>query len=133
MSFVTLYAASAVAFLVLDSLMLRTVLQPMFQRYIGDMLREPIDMGAAILFYLMYIGGVTYFVGLPAYRDGGIPQALLNGALLGAFAYGTYELTSKAVLKNWNWTMVATDWAWGTVLTALTAAAGVWVARAVLS
>ena len=129
----TLYAASALAFLALDAVMLRAVLQPLFQRHLGDMLASPIDLTAAILFYLTYIAGIVWFAGLPGWREGSVATALLNGAALGAMAYGTYELTNKATLRNWDWSMVAVDWAWGTVLTALTAAAGVWVARAVLS
>ncbi|KIT15450.1 DUF2177 family protein [Jannaschia aquimarina] len=129
MQILTLYIASAIAFLALDSVMLTQVIQPLFQRHLGEMLRSPIDMGAATLFYLMYIAGIVWFVGWPALKEGSVSQALVQGALLGAFAYGTYELTSKAVMRDWSWTMVATDWAWGTVLTGLTAAIGVWVAR----
>ena len=50
--------------------------------------------------------------------------------VLGFMAYGTYEFTSYAVMRDWHWSMVATDVVWGTVLTALSAAAGVWVTRA---
>ena len=45
-------------------------------------------------------------------------------------AYGTYELTSWTIMKGWSPTMVAVDMAWGTVLTAIAAAAGVAVERA---
>jgi uncharacterized membrane protein len=54
----------------------------------------------------------------------------LNGAILGLVAYGTYELTSWAVMRDWHPAMVATDLAWGTVLTAGAVAAGVAAARA---
>ena len=129
MQILTLYAASAVVFLILDALMLSLVMKPLFERHVGDMLLSPIHMAPAVAFYLLYVAGVVWMVSLPALRDGGVAQAALNGAVLGAMAYGTYEFTNKATLKGWDWSMVATDWAWGTVLTATTAAAGVWVAQ----
>ena len=57
-------------------------------------------------------------------------QALLAGALLGAMAYGTYEFTNFATLKDWHWRMVALDLAWGTALTGVSAWAGVVITRA---
>ena len=56
---------------------------------------------------------------------------VLNGAILGFVAYGTYEWTNYATLDAWHPRMVFTDWAWGTVLTGVSAAGGVWVTRAV--
>jgi uncharacterized membrane protein len=44
-------------------------------------------------------------------------------------AYGTYELTNLATLRDWTWRMTLTDLAWGTVLTAVAAAIGVAVTR----
>jgi uncharacterized membrane protein len=49
--------------------------------------------------------------------------------MVGALAYGTYEFTNLATLKHWNWTMVATDLTWGTLLTGFSAWAGVMIVR----
>jgi uncharacterized membrane protein len=46
-------------------------------------------------------------------------------------AYGTYEFTSYAIMKDWHWQMVMTDTIWGTVLTGLSAWAGVAITRAI--
>jgi uncharacterized membrane protein len=46
-------------------------------------------------------------------------------------AYGTYEFTSWSVMKDWHWTMVATDVTWGAFLTAFSAWAGVAFTRAI--
>jgi hypothetical protein len=51
--------------------------------------------------------------------------AAINGAVLGFIAYGTYELTSWSVMRDWHPRMVALDWAWGTVVTGLAAWGGV--------
>ncbi|PWJ22234.1 DUF2177 family protein [Jannaschia seohaensis] len=133
MQLITLYGASVVFFLIVDAIALNLVLKPLFTRYIGEMLRSPIDLAPAAIFYLFYIGALVYFVSLPAFREGSVGMAALNGAILGAMCYGTYEFTNKATLKGWDWTMVIVDTSWGTVLTGATAAFGVWVARSFLA
>ena len=51
-------------------------------------------------------------------------------AVLGFVAYATYDLTNQATLKHWSTTVTIADMAWGTVLTAITAGAGAWAAKA---
>ena len=46
------------------------------------------------------------------------------GAVLGLAAYGTYDITNMATLKNWPTTMSLVDMVWGTILTAVCSAAG---------
>ncbi|MGB3408547.1 MAG: DUF2177 family protein [Jannaschia sp.] len=133
MQIAVLYATSALFFLVVDAIMLTLVMKPLFERHIGDMLRSPIDLAPAAIFYLFYVAGLLWLVSLPALRDGSIAQAGLNGAILGAIAYGTYEFTSKSIMKNWDWTMVIADTTWGAVLTGATAAFGVWIVRTVMT
>lgn len=133
MQIAVLYASSALFFLVVDAIMLTLVMKPLFERHIGDMLRSPIDLAPAAIFYLFYVAGLLWLVSLPALRDGSIAQAGLNGAILGAIAYGTYEFTSKSIMKNWDWTMVIADTTWGAVLTGATAAFGVWIVRTVMT
>ncbi|WP_116598635.1 DUF2177 family protein [Primorskyibacter marinus] len=130
MQIVILYVSTAVVFLGLDAVMLKSVMRPLFERHIGNMLSETLNLGAAAAFYLFYVGGLIYLISLPALRDNAPVQALWGGALLGAMAYGTYEFTNLATLKNWHWQMVATDLVWGTVLTGVSALAGVLIARA---
>ena len=132
MQFLVPYVVSTLVFLGLDAIMLRAVMKPLFERHLGDVMRDPIDVAPAVGFYLLYVAGLTWLVSMPALRDGSVTAALLNGAILGGVAYGTYEFTNKATLRGWDWSMVATDWAWGIVLTGVTAAAGVWAARALL-
>jgi uncharacterized membrane protein len=74
---------------------------------------------------------LIYFVSWPALtEERSLLWVLGHGALIGALGYGTYEFTSYAVMKDWSLTMVATDFAWGTSLTAVSALAGVWITRA---
>lgn len=128
MPLVTLYLSTFITFLALDAVMLRYVMQPLFARHIGSLLADPIRLGPAAVFYAAYIAGLIWLVSLPALRTGS--GVWLQAAVLGFMAYGTYEFTSYAVMRDWHWSMVATDVVWGTVLTALSAAVGVWVTRA---
>ena len=128
MSILILYVATAVVFLALDALMLSFVMKPLFERHIGAMMLESPRFAAAAIFYLAYIAGLVWLVSLPAMRDGG--NAFVMGAVVGAMAYGTYEFTSYAILRDWHPSMVATDLIWGTVLTGVSAWAGLAITRA---
>ncbi len=130
MAIVILFLAVSVVFLVADAIMLSLVIQPVFQRHIGESLLGGFRLLPAFLFYLTYVGGILWFAAIPAWRDGEPMAALVNGAVLGFVAYGTYELTSWAVMKEWHPAMVAVDMAWGTVVTALAAVGGVAITRA---
>jgi len=125
MSYLVAYGAVVVVFLAIDAVWLKTVMRPLFERYVADMLRDDPRLGAAAGFYLIYCAGVVYFAVLPAAEAGGGPaMAARDGAILGLIAYGTYEATNYATLKGWDWRMVTIDVIWGTVLTAAAAAAG---------
>ena len=73
--------------------------------------------------------GLVIFAIAPALKDTAWQTAALYGALFGVFAYGTYELTNYATLKDWPFAMVAVDLAWGTALSAIAATAGYAAAR----
>lgn len=125
-----LYLVTAGVFLILDAIMLSTVMKPLFESHIGDLMADQLRLGPAALFYLVYVAGVLWFVSLPALRADAPLTALLTGAALGALAYGTYEFTNLATLRGWSWRMVVVDVTWGAALTGVSAWAGVIVARA---
>ncbi|WP_323007888.1 DUF2177 family protein [Pseudorhodobacter sp.] len=124
------FAATSIVFLVADALMLGLVLGPIFRNHLGETLLDGLRLGPAIAFYLLYMAGLTYFAGLPALRDGAALSALYNGAALGLIAYGTYELTSWAVMRDWHPQMVFMDLTWGAVVSGISAYIG---ARAALA
>lgn len=129
MQVAVLYGVTLIVFLILDAIMLSRVMQPLFASHLGDALLESPRILPAALFYGFYLVGVLWFASLPALRAEVPVQALLAGAFLGALAYGTYEFTNYATLKDWHWQMVATDVTWGAVLTGVSAWSGVMVAR----
>ncbi|WP_415233428.1 DUF2177 family protein [Pseudorhodobacter sp.] len=124
------FAATSIVFLVADALMLGLLLGPIFRNHLGETLLDGLRLGPAIAFYLLYMAGLTYFAGLPALRDGAALSALYNGAALGLIAYGTYELTSWAVMRDWHPQMVFMDLTWGAVVSGISAYIG---ARAALA
>lgn len=124
-----LYASTAAIFLAVDAVMLALVMKPLFLRHIGPLMADPIRLGPAAVFYLAYVAGVVYLVSWPALKMGG--PVVIPAAVIGAMAYGTYEFTSYAIMKDWHWSMVVTDTTWGAVLTALAAWAGVTITRAI--
>ena len=128
MQIAVLFLSTAAVFLILDAIMLTFVMKPLFDRHIGALMLEIIRVVPAAAFYLAYVAGLLYLVSLPALKTGA--PVLLPAAIIGAMAYGTYEFTSYAIMKDWHWSMVAADVTWGTVLTALSAWAGVAIARA---
>jgi uncharacterized membrane protein len=65
----------------------------------------------------------------PALRAGKASVAWLNGAMLGAFAYGTYALTNYAMFGPWTWHLVWTDMLWGIALSSVVTFIGYQVGR----
>lgn len=129
MQIITLYLATLIVFAVLDAIMLSNVMKPLFERHIGHLMQSPINIAPAAIFYLFYIAGVLYLVSLPGMREGSLMSVAIGGAVLGGLAYGTYEFTSLAIMKDWSWQMTIVDTTWGAVLTATSAVAGVWAVR----
>jgi len=129
MVLVKAYAGALIAFLVIDIVWITLVVRPMYDQQVGGMLRETPQMVGASLFYLAYAAGIVYFAVLPALSEGGLGAALLKGAVFGVLAYGTYAFTNYAVLDGWTMKLVVADVVWGGVLTAMTAAAGLYCAR----
>ena len=124
-----LYVSTAVVFLVVDAIMQTLVMKPLFSRHIGALMADPIRIGPAALFYAAYVAGLLYLVSWPALKSGA--PLVLPAAVIGAMAYGTYEFTSYAIMRDWHWSMVVTDTTWGAVLTAFSAWAGVTITRMV--
>lgn len=129
MQILVLYAVTLVIFLVIDVVGITQIIRPVFERHVGHLLADPFRLGPAALFYTFYIGGVLYFVSLPALRANAPMQAALGGALIGLMCYGTYEFTNYATLRDWSLQQVALDTVWGGFLTGLSAWAGVTVTR----
>lgn len=127
-TYLTAYAATAVAFLAVDSVWLSVMAAQLYRPLLGDMLAEDFDIVAAALFYVLYVGGIVFFAVKPALERSRAATAALNGAFFGLCAYGTYDLTNQATLKDWPTVITIADLCWGTILTATAATVGFLVA-----
>ncbi len=129
MTYVLAYLGTVVAFLGLDFLWLGTVATGFYRSRIGGLLLDQPNFIAAGAFYLFYVAGIVYFAVQPALVSGSWTTAAISGAIMGFIAYGTYDMTNLATLKNWSPTVSAVDMAWGTALTSFSAVVGYWVAQ----
>jgi uncharacterized membrane protein len=118
MEFVKLYLLSFVSLIGLDALWLTKVSPKLYKEQIGHLMAEKPNLGAAGLFYLIYILGVVVFIVQPAVQKESVMYAASRGALFGLVAYATFDLTSLAVLKDWPIKITVIDLIWGSVLTA---------------
>ena len=127
----TYFAASAIAFVVfviIDFIWLSNAARIIYKPEIGPLLLERPRIPPAIAFYLLYAIGLAVFVIRPAVLGGSAFTALWMGCLFGLVAYGTYDLTNAATLRGWSLKVTVIDMAWGSALTGISAAAGVWAA-----
>ena len=120
------YVATLLTFLLLDGIWLGLLMAPTYRELLGSlMLEKPLLLPAAV-FYCLYVIGCVVFVVLPALSW---QRAAKLGALLGLVAYGTYDLTNWATLRDWSVQVSLLDWAWGTVATAVACTVGYLVAK----
>ena len=118
-------AAAGVILAVLDLLWLGVIARGWLAQQLGPLMREQIMLAPAILFYLLYSVGLGFFAVQPSLADGDWMRAAMVGAFFGLVAYGTYDLTNLATIRNWPLPMVIVDLVWGAVLSAVSAAGGV--------
>ena len=120
--YLKLYALTVPVFFIIDLLWLGVVAKGLYQRHLGYILSPQVKWPAAIIFYLLYIGGILIFAVVPAVTKDSWQHAMLYGALFGFFTYMTYELTNLALIKDWPLNIVVIDIIWGVVLCTAVAA-----------
>jgi len=118
------YLAALVVILLLDGLWLGFIAKNLYQTEMGLLMNESPRWGPALAFYLLYPVGLVFLV-----TAGGAPEigtAALRGAVVGAMAYGAYNATNLSVIRGFSGKLAIIDFCWGTVLTAIAAAAIGW-------
>lgn len=124
--FLTLYAISVPVFFLIDMVWLGLIARPFYQTQLASFL-GPVNWPAAIIFYLVFLVGLTFFAIYPGAIQNSWTHALLLGALFGFFTYATYDLTNLATLRDWPIAVVIVDIVWGTVLGGAVAGATVFI------
>ncbi len=113
------YITAFLTMAVLDGSWIAIMAGRLYRPQIGALMLDKPALVPAVLFYLLYVTGVTALVTLPAVHAGSLGMAAARGALLGVVAYGTYDLTNLATIRGWTTTVCVADMVWGLVLTAV--------------
>lgn len=116
------YVLVLVVFVGIDAVWLTSMVDRAYRPLIGEILTDQPRLAPAVVFYLIYAAGLAFFATAPAVREGSWRTALVNGALLGLFAYGTYDLTNYATVRAWGLRITLVDLTWGVVLSGVSAA-----------
>jgi uncharacterized membrane protein len=111
------YGVAAVAFLALDIIWLRWASGNLYRPVIGELMAKNFNAVPAVAFYLIYIAGIIWFAVRPGIEAGAVQPAMLNGILLGALCYATFDLTNQAVMKVWSTQISVLDILWGAFVT----------------
>lgn len=135
MLYVVGYVSALIVFGAADAAWLSIVGPLLYKPVLGDILLPAVRIGPAIAFYAMYPIGILMFAVLPGVRSASVGMAFMMGALFGAIAYATYDLTNFATLRNWSLQIVIVDVVYGAIATgvaamaayALVRAAGPWI------
>jgi uncharacterized membrane protein len=117
------YLGAGLALATLDVVYLMVAGQRVYRPLLDYALADKPNLWAALAFYLVYVLGILLLAIMPN-RDAGLAKVALTGAILGAVAYATYDLTNQATLKVWATRITLIDISWGTFLTAVGASAG---------
>jgi uncharacterized membrane protein len=131
MPWVVAYFTALVVFVAGDIGWLTLMGPRLYRPVLGPVLADKPDLKTALVFYLLYLVGVTAFAIAPGLRAGRPIVTLGWGALFGLVAYGVYDLTNQATLKVWSIKLSLADMAWGAVITGLAALVGCLAARGV--
>ena len=116
MSLIWAYLCAFVMFGAMDAVWLSFSAKRLYRPALGDLLASEPRVAPAALFYVLYVAGMVWFAVRPGLTSGPATAAL-NGALLGALCYMTYDLTNQATLVRWAWHITVADVIWGALAT----------------
>ncbi len=128
MKLIKLYTFTLISLVLLDGLWLEVIAKNFYQAQLGFLFAEKINLIPVIIFYPLYSTMLVFFV-LRSASPHSLGKTFLSGALFGLMAYGTYDLTNQATLKNWPVIVTLVDMAWGTFVTGTACTLSAWINR----
>lgn len=111
----------------LDFVWLSLSMKSFYKPQLAHLFKEDLSYFLAILFYFIYAFGISYLIVLPGLLSYTALEVLFRGFILGIMAYGAYDLTNQATLKDWPVLVTVIDMLWGGTLTALTSLFGYFI------
>ena len=108
-----------ILFLVIDSIWLIGG-KKLHQKTVQDVQKSElkIDKLAGLLFYVL--AAIIFILIVKRYSNKDPIKALQLGALLGLAMYGTFDITNKAIFKDYTWSYALMDMTWGSFVFGLT-------------
>ena len=120
---------TSILFLIIDLIWLSFSVKYFYKPQLSSLLNEKPVMWAAVLFYLIYVVGLAIIILQPAIKQDSIVQAFFTGIVFGIVAYGTYNFTNMATIRNWSPYVVLVDIIWGGFLTGTSSALGIYLSK----
>lgn len=114
--FIKIFLVAFVVFFAIDILWLGLIAKNLYKKYLGFLMSENVNWIAAVIFYIVFIIGLSFFVIEPALAKSSLSYAILAGLFFGFITYATYDLTNLATLKDWPITITIIDLVWGSFL-----------------
>lgn len=121
------YLAALLVLGLLDALWLGWLARDFYREAIGAQMAAQVRCAPALVFYFGFPAALVALALFPA----GQPFAMqvARAALVGLVAYGVYDLTNMATLRQWPLKLVLVDMAWGSFISAVAGAAAAWVGQ----
>ena len=126
LKYLAVYFSFLLTLIVIDLIWLLGIAKNLYRDDMGSLMASEPKLLAGLGFYLLYALGSTIFVILPALSKQSWMYAVQYGALFGFFCYMTYDLTNLAVIRDFPTRLAFIDIAWGSAVTALSAAMAYW-------
>lgn len=101
----------------------------MYKKYLGHLFSTNINWIGILLFYPLYAMGLYIFVIKPFSDYHSLGNLFLRGAFFGIVAYGTYDLTNYATLREWPGFLVLVDMFWGALISGCVSVATVCILK----
>lgn len=119
------YVVILIVFAGADAIWLGVVATPLYQQGIGHLMATTPNLVATAAFYVLFPAGLVFFAVAPAMDNG--RRVAGRAACLGLIAYGTYDLTNLATLRDWPGALSLIDVVWGAFVSTLSSCLG-WLA-----
>ena len=123
---------TSLIFLIIDIIWLSFSVKSFYGPRIGHLFNDKPVIWAAAMFYLVYVFGLSVVIIEPNINLDNTVNFLFKAFMFGFVAYGTYNLTNMAALKDWSPSVVFVDMFWGASLTAFSSYYGILLAKKLL-
>lgn len=126
MSFLKPAIVAFIIYIILDIIWIGFIASGFYQTHLASIARikdgnfEIIYWAGAAVYILMALG-LSLYILQPTPASASYIELFLKGALYGFIAYGIYDMTNLATLKDWSITIAAVDMTWGAFLCGTTA------------